>query len=392
MKKIAIVNQRYGAEVNGGSEQYAKMLAEHLSERYEVTILTTTAKDYDTWDNYYPVGVETNPQFKIIRFPVAKTRNIRRFRVINKLRRMLGRCLDSAWVRQQGPYAPELTAYIREQREAYDGFLFVTYLYYPVVCGLPDVADKAILIPTAHDEPYIYFPIYKKIFTNNKGIVYLTEEEKNFVESLFMNQDIPNEVVGAGIEIPEEYQDDNNIQQAIVKYSVHKPYVIYAGRIDVGKNCDEMFQYFEKYKENNPDSELELVLIGQSMITIPERTDIHYLGFVPEKDKYALLAGAKCLWMPSRYESLSIALLEGMGLGVPGIVNGRCEVLKGHCAKSGGAVYYTNYEEFEECVDKIVKCSADQYNKMSVCARKYVAKNYHWDIVMDKLSGLIERI
>ncbi len=51
MKRIAIVNQRYGLEVNGGSEYYTRLLAEHLQESFDVTVLTTTALDYDTWEN-----------------------------------------------------------------------------------------------------------------------------------------------------------------------------------------------------------------------------------------------------------------------------------------------------------------------------------------------------
>ena len=35
-KKIAIVNQRYGIEVNGGSEQYTRMIAERLQKYYDV--------------------------------------------------------------------------------------------------------------------------------------------------------------------------------------------------------------------------------------------------------------------------------------------------------------------------------------------------------------------
>lgn len=44
MKKIAIINQRYGIEVNGGSEYYARLLAEHLSSYYDVEVLTTDRK------------------------------------------------------------------------------------------------------------------------------------------------------------------------------------------------------------------------------------------------------------------------------------------------------------------------------------------------------------
>ena len=42
MKRIAIVNQRYGLEVNGGSEYYARLIAEHLNKYYNVEVLTTT--------------------------------------------------------------------------------------------------------------------------------------------------------------------------------------------------------------------------------------------------------------------------------------------------------------------------------------------------------------
>ena len=57
-KRIAIINQRYGREVNGGSEYYTKKLAEHLNQYYQVEVLTTTALDYDQWKPYYEPGEE----------------------------------------------------------------------------------------------------------------------------------------------------------------------------------------------------------------------------------------------------------------------------------------------------------------------------------------------
>ena len=89
MKRIAIVNQRYGSEVNGGSEYYARLIAEHLNKYYNVEVLTTTARDYDTWDNYYDEGVEQINGVSICRFPVKHARNMRRFRVVNKITRIL---------------------------------------------------------------------------------------------------------------------------------------------------------------------------------------------------------------------------------------------------------------------------------------------------------------
>ena len=58
MKKIAIINQRYGLEVNGGSELYSREIAERLKAKYEVEVLTSCAVEYVKWSNYYKEGVE----------------------------------------------------------------------------------------------------------------------------------------------------------------------------------------------------------------------------------------------------------------------------------------------------------------------------------------------
>ena len=68
MKKIALVNQRYGLEVNGGSEYYTRLIAERLAENYEVEILTTCALNYTTWENHYPEGVEKVNGIPVRRF------------------------------------------------------------------------------------------------------------------------------------------------------------------------------------------------------------------------------------------------------------------------------------------------------------------------------------
>ena len=56
--KLAIVVQRYGADINGGAELHARYVAEHLAPHAQVTVLTTCARDYLTWHDEYPAGVE----------------------------------------------------------------------------------------------------------------------------------------------------------------------------------------------------------------------------------------------------------------------------------------------------------------------------------------------
>ncbi|MDD5829905.1 MAG: glycosyltransferase family 4 protein, partial [Lachnospira sp.] len=290
-------------------------------------------------------------------------------------------------VDSQGPECPELIEYIKDNKDNYDVFVFMTYLYYTTVRGIAEVADKAILIPTAHDEPTIYYNVYKDVFTKPAGLFYCTEIEKNFVENKFHNENIINNggFGGAGIELPcnikrDEFKNKNNISN----------YIVYVGRIDTHKGCHYLFDYFTKYKREN-DNGLKLVLIGKSVMDIPDRNDIINLGFVSDEVKYNVMAGADALVLPSEFESLSIVVLESLALGVPVIVNGKCEVLKQHCVISRAGTYYTNYDEFAKQLNDMI-CDSKMREDMGKHGVQYVDQYYRWDKIIDSFSQMVEKV
>ena len=391
MKRIALVNQRYGLEVNGGSEYYTRLIAERLTAEFEVDVITTKALEYTTWENYYKADEEDINGVHVLRFPVEKLR-AKDFNEFN------GRYLNSGvanynveteekWFEKQGPFAPAAINYIRENKDKYDIFIFVTYLYYLTVKGLPEVAEKSILIPTAHEEPFIHFKTYENFFKLPKAFVFLTDEEKALVQGLFDCKDKPCRVMGTGVEVPCE-PDETGFRS---KYGIEGDYSIYVGRIDEGKCCPELFRYFQEYRKRRPGSSLKLVLMGKPVCEIPKDNDIISLGFVSEEDKFSGISGAKCLVLPSAFESLSISVLEAMTLSVPVIVNGVCEVLKGHCVKSNGGLYYTDYFEFEGVLDYIFS-HPEEYSIMRRNAKAYIDSNYRWEVIMRNFSEMINHI
>lgn len=104
MKKVALINQRYGKEVNGGSEYYTKLLAEHLSGEFEIEVLTTTALSYESWDNYYNVGEEQIDGVTVRRFRVDRPRDVQKQRFSGKLMNSFGlkaNWLNRMWVEAQ---------------------------------------------------------------------------------------------------------------------------------------------------------------------------------------------------------------------------------------------------------------------------------------------------
>lgn len=386
MKKICFVIQRYGTEVNGGAELLCRQLAEHLLPFYDVHVYTTAAKDYITWKNEYPVSLENINGVTVHRFRNEARRNEK---YLGEMNMDFGRYVagnpekEKEWLKAQGPYCPDLVKAVRDSRDSYERFIFFTYLYYPTVMALPYVKDKAILVPTAHDEPYIRMSLMNEIFTQCGALFYMTDTEKAFVNRLFHNEAVPSETGGSGIEVPADIQPE----RAKEKYGLHR-YLIYAGRVDEGKNAPLLVRYFNEYCRRN-HTDLQLILVGKKFVEIEENEHVRALGFVSDQDKYDLEAGAQALVLPSYFESLSLVVLEAMKLGVPVIASARCEVVRQHCIRSDGGLYYMDYLEFEGILQWMETHPA-ACRILGENGKKYVDENYTWEKIIRKMRRLIE--
>lgn len=390
-KKIALVVQRYGLEVNGGSEYSCRLFAEQLKKIYDVDILTTKAIDYVTWDNHYSSDVEEINGVTVRRFGTDESRNIKSF---NKQSEFVYYNGDKTvydeleWMRLQGPVSFSLLRYITLNREEYEAFIFFTYTYFTTYFGLQLVPEKSILIPTAHDEPQVYLSIYYQLFHLPRHLFYLTVEEMEFVQKKFNNSYISSEVLGIGID-PGSFNTELSSNEFLQSFRVEPPYMVYVGRIDESKGCKEMFDYFIKYKKNNI-SDLKLVLVGKAVMDVPNHKDIINLGFVSDDLKILAVQNAEFLLMPSKYESLSMVVLEAFYLNKPVLVNAYCEVLKGHCIRSNGGLYYEDYDEFVQCLNLLLKPNLQ--NTLGRKGHDYVVKEYIWESVIKKLTTAIDTI
>ncbi len=385
--RICFLVQRYGLEVNGGSELYCRQFAEKLTKYYDVDVVTTKAIDYMTWKDEYKADREVINHVNVIRFGVRKPRDPKVFDPLNhKLQQgKLKPSEEQAWVDAQGPLAPECIKFVKHHIGEYKAVFLMTYLYYLTVMGIKELFEKAILIPTAHEEPFLNMAIYRDVFVKPKAIVYNTDEERELVFRKFDNASIRHETVGIGVDLPEDVSGDRFKK----KYDLDD-YMIYVGRIDSGKGCDELFKYFIKYKKENHNN-LKLVLMGKPVIKIPDESDIISLGFVSDEDKFDGMAGARFLILPSKLESLSMVVLESFGVHTPVIVNGLCDVLKGHCLKSNAGLYYTDYPEFEATINYMLS-HKEIADAMGENGKKYVDECYDWDEKTEQYRKLIEYV
>ncbi len=386
-RHLAVVVHRYGPEVDGGSEALARRVAHGLARDDEVEVWTSCARDYLSWRNELPAGDSQDGPIRLRRFPVERPRRIRWFGRLTQ-RLVAGphtRESELEWMVRQGPRVPALIEALRREGASFDAVLFFTYLYYPAFFGLPAVADRAVLVPTAHDEPPLYFRIFEELFEASPGFVFQTPEERDLVRRRFSIQPRAETVAGVSLRAPERLEPDDFRR----KFALEGPLVLCVGRVDRVKGSVHLAEAFLEYRARGGVG--TLVFLGVVRAALPSDPAIRCLGWVDEADKWNGLAAADVSVIASPYESLSLAFLESAAVGTPVLAYGASAVLTGQCARFGVGVTFADWASFGAGLDSLMS-DARRREVLGANGRASVAALPGWDAVLDAYRVVIDGV
>jgi glycosyltransferase involved in cell wall biosynthesis len=385
--KLAFVVQRYGADIAGGSELHCRDVAQRLAAAHDITILTSCARDYVSWDNEYPAGESTDAAVRVIRFTVSRPRRLHEFRSISDevFEGGAPRERQEEWFRENGPHVPGLLDHLRQQGRHYDAVLFWTFRYYPSFFGVPLVRERAVLLPTAEDDPAVHLDITEEFFNTPAGYLFLTPEEQSLVSARAGRTLQPSAVIGTGLDPAGSPPG----REFLRSHGIPDDYILYLGRVDRNKGCDTLLEYFQEYASTSRT--LPLVLAGPVKLQVPQHDRIRALGYVSDDLRAALLAHAHLLVVPSPYESLGIALLEAWNHGVPALVNARCDVLREQVRRANGGLHYRSFSEFCEALDYFA-AHPEQRRALGQQGLQFIEREYRWHTVLPRVEGLLRSL
>ncbi|MBE5845316.1 MAG: glycosyltransferase family 4 protein [Butyrivibrio sp.] len=391
MGKIAFVSPWYGNDIPGGAETALRGIIMHLKDAgVDLEVLTTCVKQFtaDWNENYYKSGLEMVSDVPVRRFKVRK-RNVKKFDSINA-KLIMGQPVsaeEEEVFMQEMVNSPDLYDYISSHKDEYDAFVYIPYMFGTTYYGILACPEKAIVIPCFHEESYIHMQIYKKAFENVRGIIYLAQPEMDTAHKVFDFSNVKEAVIGTGVDTDIEYSASRFRE----KFGIDSPFVLYAGRKDVGKNVNVLVDYFSKYKKQNEDSDVKLVLIGGGSIDVPAnvKDDVIDLGFVDIQDKIDAYAAATLLCQPSTHESFSIVIMESWLCDRPVLVHRDCDVTREFVRTANGGLFFGDYYEFEACLDYILANESDA-SVMGNQGKKFVLENFDWKIVTKKICDFLD--
>ncbi len=269
--------------------------------------------------------------------------------------------------------------------QSYDAVIFFTYLYAPTVLGLQIAPERSILAPTAHNEPAIHLGIYKELFQRPEAIAFNTEVEKAFLKS--------------DIRHPRGSRGNRGMRRRSARRSYalraqprrnglpEGPFLLYGGRIDAGKGCDQLLDFFDTYKEEGGPA--TLVLMGAKLMPLPDVPWVRYAGLLSEADRLRALEAATIVVVPSPFESLSLLALEGMAVGNPGPVQrARRRAGRSLQAQQCRPVLFQPRGirgVHRTCCSPTGACASG----WAATARRTSTANYSWDVIMAKYDKLM---
>jgi glycosyltransferase involved in cell wall biosynthesis len=380
--KILCVVQRYGTRIIGGAELHCRLIAERLSRHHEVDIATTCAADYLTWENIFPAGTEIVNAIRVHRFPVTQRRpadfDSIAYRTLHGYPSVKE---EKQYLDAQGPVCPELITFLSTASDT-DRFILFSYRYWTTWNALRTTGKKAILVPTAENDRTLDLRIHKDSFHLPTAIAYNSPEERALINRVSGNEHVPGITVGVGISPVDDSDTGGELP-----VDIPCRFFIYIGRIEESKGCSRLIRDYMTFHSSSPHPPA-LVFIGKQEIPVPNHPGIFCLGIQPDAVKMHLLSQAIALIMPSRYESLSMVVLEAWKMRRPVVCNGLCDVLRGQCRRSRGGLYYRNIDEFIEILS-LLSSRQDIADIMGTNGEIYYRKHYEWSVIMEKYDRLL---
>lgn len=393
MRKIGFVIPWYGEDIPGGAEMELREVATHLQRAgMDVEILTTCVREFSAdWnENYYSAGTAVVEDIAVRRFPVRR-RDTAAFDRVNR-RLMEGQHLslqeEKTFVEEM-VNSPQLYEYLKDASDDYALYVFIPYMFGTTYYGMQACPEKSVLIPCFHDEAYLYLRLFRQAYIQARGIIYNAMPEMELANKVYDFTTTEQICMGIGMDT-NICSDADAFRKA---YRIQKPFLLYAGRKDAGKNVHTLLRYFAEYKQRHGDSDLQLVLIGGGSIEIPAsvRDDVYDLGFVSRQDKYDAMAAAELLCQPSHNESFSLVIMESWLCGRPVLVHSQCAVTRDFARRANGGLYFRNYFEFEGCVQYILT-HPEQARTMGQNGGAFVRENFDWDVIVEKYRAFFAKL
>jgi len=420
--RFAFITPRYGAEITGDAERACRQLAEHLSRRHDVEVLTTTARDAGTWRGEYSEGADRVRRVHVRRFAVSPGHDRATHERLEQQLRTAPRTRadELAWVRALGPSSAGLIEHLRRQHGSYDALVFFGLCHPLAVAGLELAPRRSVLFPCVRPGPALRFGLWADLLSTPVSVGFFSNAERQLVCDYVGLVPRHEEIVGIGVDppsrqsYPRHQQDpadaiDSEHDEAPGgadeeetpadylsapgipfrrRHRLYGDFAFYGGRVEADNGSEELLEYYDAYAAGGND--LPLVLMGAKMLKVPETPYLRLSGVLPDRERMTAYEAASVTIVPGAGDLLAESTLQSLAVGTPVLTSTRNPAAVDHCREAGAGLCYADRDEFVEALTLLSR-QTDLRKRMSESGRRYVRQHHQWDAVMGRFERLVGR-
>jgi glycosyltransferase involved in cell wall biosynthesis len=187
------------------------------------------------------------------------------------------------------------------------------------------------------------------------------------------------------------------------RYSIRKPFILYAGTIRPQKNVPRLIEAFAVLRgelENHPEfGDLRLVIIGDELSKYPSvrravvssrvESFVRFLGFVPTDTLRVFYRAASAFAFPSLYEGFGLAPLEAMACGTPVVASNLPSLVEA----VGDAAELVSPDNVFDIARGIRDVLLDPIRRASlIAAGLSQSERFHWDHTAQQVLTIYREI
>ena len=385
--KIDFVTPRYGPV--GGAENAVSALAKRVAEipGWEVRLHATCATSSSSWVNQESPGESHFGSLTVNRYRVDSGRTDAWSALDHRIQSgtsSVDAVTQDDFFFHQGPVSRDLANAVQDSEA--DLLFFAPYLFWPTMAVAPLVADRAVIIPAAHDESFLKLSRVGELLEQSRGLVYGSRAEQRLLQQTHPVGHLPSTVLGWGIESPSDGDPEILVELGLA----NRPYVICVGRIEHAKGTLGLVDFWRTLRSRS-GTDHRLVLVGSPSIEIESDEDVIIAREVDDEAKWTLLRSADFLINPSALESFSLVLFEAWAAGIPVLVNAYCETTRSHVNEAQGGLWYHNYPEFELAVQRLIDDEATR-DQLAANGQVFAERAYGWDRIVRRFTEFCDHL
>lgn len=314
-------------------------------------------------------------------------------------------------------YAPALGPWLRANASSFDAAIidglwqyhgWATYRalrgrmpYYVMPHGMLDPWFKR-QYPFKHLKKWLYWPWAEyQILRAAQGVIFTAEEERRKARQSFWLYHIKQEIIAPlGIQEPsyDSARGQTLFQQAVPALG-QSPYLLFLGRLHEKKGVDLLIRAYRRLLASCRETPFQLVLAGPVSdrgyhAKIEQAASgcqcIHFPGILHGDAKWAALAGAEALILPSHQENFGLVVVEALAASTPVLLSNKVDIWREIVDAAAGWVESDTEDGTLSLLSRQGAATLEEKAHMRRSAKRCFDKNFRLEASIQRLVSVIE--